>query len=354
MPHQDIFSTLGTAFSDISLKNDAKGIRAYLETFPSDVIKKQVATIPVRFQRWWIETCILGHLTKTKKLHALLLEKSTPERIAQVRLTAALWLGQAGRLFEASQFLSTHFAGNPLSRYVLSPHDLNTGDIVLSYKTNRYLRHSPLSLFIKYATHSAITHVMIVSHESNHPPELLMSDDTTKGLGILSVTSDPGELLLVLEPLPHSKLPEVHAEIRRLSQIARDKARDTTLQKLYQFSTQKCEMACVIGFMYICVGLLSRYPISLKNPLENQSGVFCSELVDNLFRSAGIQLTARSEYRSIVGPIEFLYSPLLRLKGIIGDTDTIAHAELEVERQFGVIKKFHSKQNIQDVENQIL
>lgn len=329
---------------------DTKSIEAYLKTFPHDTIKEQVSVIPVRFQRYWINTCLLGHLSRARKLHRLLIKKGDPERIAQVRLTAQLWLGHAQRLFEAAHFLLTHFAGKTINTFVLSPSDLRLGDVVLSYKTNHYLRHSPLSLFIKYMTHSAVTHVMVACHASSERPTLLMSDDTTQGLGILDVVADPGELLLVLEPLPHPKLREVHTEIRRLRSIAYEKMHDTALQKLYKFPTHKCEVACIIGFVYTCIGLLCRYPISVKNPFEKQPGMFCSELIDTLFRKAGIQLTPRSEHSAIVGPIEFLYSPLLRLKGIIGDADTIAHAELEVERQFGVIKRFHSKQGIKKVE----
>ena len=279
---QDVFSMLSTTFAHISPHTTTtERLNTYLQTFPHALIKEHLSLVPARFQRWWITTCIRGHLSKVKQLRKLLEKNGDLEQRAQVSVTAALWLGHAQRLFEATRFLQTHFGGRPLSEHILSPRDLRLGDIVLSYKTSYYLRHSPLSLFIKYTTNGSVTHIMVACHETGHPPKLLMSDDTTNGLGTLDVVTDPGELFLVLEPLPHPKLAEVYTEIRRIRTIAHKKSQSRTLQKLYSFPELKCEIACMIGFTYIVITLISRYPIAIKNPLEKRPGTFCSELIED-------------------------------------------------------------------------
>ncbi len=339
---QNFFVTLSETFTALPRDNSEEtALDRYLHDFPHALIKEHLTHVPILFQRWWIITCINGHLGRVKKLRKLIRMKRDKQLQDQARLTALLWLGHAERLFEAVKFLQTHFGGHSLKAHTLSPQDLQMGDIVLSYKTGYYLKHSPLSLFIKTATNSSITHVMIACHELSSTPQLLMSDDTTEGLGFLDGHTDQGELFLVLEPLPDPKLSDVFSEIRRYRSIAEAKTSSKVLQKQYGFPEMKCEAACLIGVFYILSGLLSRRPISIANPLKRKSGMFCSEFVDDLFQTAGIQLMPRSEHCAIVGPIEFLYSPKLRLKGIIGDERTIAQAELEVEKQFGVLEKFH-------------
>lgn len=347
---ENIFSILRTEFlvnvmpqeNETDFEIVSGRVAQYLKTFPHQKIKEDNSVVPTWFQRYWIIVCINSHLYKTKQLRRLLKKKKTTvDSLKRTSLSAQLWLGHAERLYEASQFLLTHFNNKPLSQYILSPEDLKLGDVILSYKTSSYLKHSPLSLFIKHTTHSSITHAMVVCNEPSTKPELLMSDDTTNGLGTLDVITDEGEIFLVLEPLPHQGLDQVYSEIRQLRSVSEEKRHSRSLQRLYQFAKLKCEVACVIGFAYICAGALFKYPLSVRNPAEKQAGSFCSEFIDTLFKNAGISLTPRSEYAAIVGPVEFLYSPVLRIKGIIGDKETIASTEFEVEKEFGVIEKFH-------------
>ena len=338
----DIFSQLYSRFESLSHTDiTAADIEEYLQTMPHPTIKSHYELIPVFFQRAWVVTCMQGHVSKTRKLRRLLKRKAHPMQIARTHTTALLWLGQAQRLFEAAHYLLTHMTHSTISDHRLSPHELKIGDVVLSYKTGCYLQHSPLSRFIKYTTHSAVTHVIIASNEQGTTPQLLMSDDTTRGLGFYTSQPDPGELFLILEPLPHPNLDRVHAEIRRLREIAYTKIHDHTLEKEYGFPDMKCEIACIIGVLHIVVGFFTRYPISIGNILKWQSGTFCSEFIDTLFMNAGIQLLPRSEHPAVVGPIELLYSPHLRIKGVIGDAHTLTQAEFEIEKQLGISDPLH-------------
>lgn len=338
----DIFSQLYTRFEALAhTDTTVTDIEEYLSALPHATLKTHYALVPVFFQRVWIVTCINGHIHRARNMHRLLKKGADRAQILHTHTTALLWLGQAQRLFEAAHYLLTHITHNTIHAHRLLPHEVKLGDVVLSYKTGCYLQHSPLSRFIKYTTHSAVTHVIIASNEEGKSPELLMSDDTTRGLGFYTVQPDPGELFLILEPLPHPNLHRVHNEIRRLRDIAYTKLHNTSLEKEYGFPELKCEIACIIGVLHILAGLFFRFPLSVGNILKWQSGTFCSEFIDSLFMNAGIQLLPRSEHPAVVGPIELLYSPHLRIKGVIGDAHTLTQAEFEIEKQLGISDPEH-------------
>jgi len=335
----NIFSTLSRlettflSFADHDFPLDS--ILEYQKSFPRAAIYTHSYTLTSLFHRWWIHTCLAGHLHHLKKLRSLLENNKPRKDIALRHDVAYLWLGHARRLFERENYFHTQFDECSVAEYVLKPEELKIGDVVLSYKTRKYLLHSPLSLFIKFITRSSITHVMVACHDEGGVPSLLMSDDTTKGLGVIGATTDPGEVLIVLEPLSHPRLTEVPSEIRRLRRLAEQKDSDPVLRRLYDFPEIKCEVACLVGFLYVSSGFIRRKPLSLKNPLQHWRGTFCSELVDYIFKTAGILLTPRSEHHAIVGPVEFFYSPRLRLKGIIGDPATIEQTKVEIRNKIG-------------------
>lgn len=335
----DIFSLLAELettflnFAEQDFPPDA--IMEYQKNFPRSAIYAHSYQLKSLFHRWWIHTCVAGHLHHLKKLRSLLENNKTRKDVALRHDISYLWLGHARRLFERESYFHTKFDECSVDKYVLKPEELKIGDVVLSYKTRKYLLHSPLSLFIKFITRSSITHVMVACHDEGTTPRLLMSDDTTKGLGIIGATTDPGEVLIVLEPTPHPRLHEIPSEIRRLRRLAERKNTDPLLRRFYDFPEIKCEVACLVGFLYVSSGLIRRKPLSLKNPLQNWRGTFCSELVDYIFKTAGILLTPRSEHHAIVGPVEFFYSPRLKMKGIIGDAATIDQTKVEIRNKIG-------------------
>lgn len=336
---KDIFPLLNeleTAFLHLPEQGfPQEALDRYIDSFPHDDIRQHATHIPSLFYRLWIHTCLSGHHSGLTRLQALLKQGKSKREIHLVHDIAYLWLGHARRLFERENYFYTQYNECSVNEFVIKPEDLNIGDVVLSYKTKKYLLHSPLSLFIKFITRSSITHVMVACHDAGTTPRLLMSDDTTKGLGIIGAVTDPGEVLIVLEPTPHPRLHEIPSEIRRLRRLAEKKDADPELRRFYDFPELKCEAACVIGFMYVTSGLIRRKPISLKNPLRNWRGTFCSELVDYIFKTADIRLTPRSEHHAIVGPVEFFYSPRLRMKGLIGDPATIEQTKAELRQKIG-------------------
>lgn len=70
--------------------------------------------------------------------------------------------------------------------------------------------------------------------------------------------------------------------------------------------------------------------IVIRNPYSKRKGIFCSELVDTIFKEAGTYLVPRSEYDSLVGPIEILYSPYFSFKGIMGSEKDFITLEKEI------------------------
>lgn len=332
---RSLFTVLLDQFSKYSESLTTLDLENYLRDFPHTEVKTELQQVTLFFQRAWIQTCLNGHLDGVKKIQRLIQENQSQEKIHQTYTTTWLWLAHAKQLFATFRMLHAHLTEHSLSPHIITAQHLRFGDVILSYKTRLYMQHSPLSRMIQFMTHSAITHAMIACHEIFESPTLLMSDDTTQGLGTIAPITEPGEIYLVFEPRAHPALPNMHRAVRNYYQLALEKSSDYSLQHILGFPRLKCEMACLIGLFYILSGFFRRKPLMLRNPLEHVKGMFCSEFIDSLFRDAGIQLTPRSEHRAIVGPVEFLYSPHLRFKGILGDPHTIEHASEEITQQFG-------------------
>jgi len=99
------------------------------------------------------------------------------------------------------------------------------------------------------------------------------------------------------------------------------------------FSEIKCQTASLIGFITV-LATYARIPLSLHNPFKNNPGVFCSETADNILKEADILIAPRCERDSVIGPVEFFYSPLLEFKGIITNEEDPREVFNEIRSHF--------------------
>ena len=336
---RDLIVSLTAHFSELLATEQSADVRIallqkYLTEFPKSRNLKDFSRVAsLFFHRQWIRISIRGHTQSVSR--AIRKLKRGDLRGAEHELELALlWIGQAEKLYETISFFKT-FALRELNHYVMSANELHTGDVVLSYKTNYYLRRSLVSLLVKFASNSSITHAMIVSNLPHEQPELLFSGDTTHGLGTIEPTPCPGEILLVLEPRNSAIQTTLLSSVSKWRMRARAR---TEIKRLgapdrYSFPELKCQVASALGVLtVICVYI--GLPLSLRNPAQAQSGVFCSELIDDLYKESGVLLSPRSAHNATVGPVEFLYSPLLKLRGIIANKEDLAHIQTEIRNQF--------------------
>lgn len=336
---RDILITLTARFSELLTNNQSANIRItllqkYLKEFPRSRNLKDLSRVAsLFFHRQWIRISIRGHTQRVSRAIRKL-KKGDASGAERELALALLWIGQAEKLYEIISFFKS-FSLHELNHYIMRAHDLHTGDVVLSYKTNSYLRKSPVSLLVKFASNSSVTHAMIVSNLPHEQPELLFSGDITYGLGIIKPIPEPGEIFLVLESRDTATQTNLLPSISKWRSRAqtRMEARKRGGPDSYRFPELKCQMASIMGVFTVILVYIG-IPLTPRNPVQSQSGVFCSELIDAIYKESGVILSPRSTHDAIVGPVEFLYSPLLRLRGIIANEKDLAHIQVEIRKQF--------------------
>lgn len=332
----NILSTLATQFSAAIECEETSNIhiaslQIYLKNFPKEIDLVDIPkSVSLFFHTQWIRSSIRGHKQRVRQsLHKL--ENGDVAAAKKELLLAQLWIGQAQKIYETIIFY-TEFSIHNIDQYIMDAHDLHTGDIVLSYKTNSYLRKSLTSRLVKYACNSAITHAMIVSNLPHEDPELLLSGDTTHGLGTTKVNPDRGEIFIVFE----SRDPNVQKSILTSIALWRTRALNRIrydVSDTYLFPEFKCQLASLIGVCTVIFGYLS-LPFTVRNFAEKQQGVFCSELIDTIYKESQVLLSPRSEHNAIIGPVELFYSPILRIRGIIASKEDVTNLESEIYKFF--------------------
>ncbi len=318
-------------FEDQKRLNEAL-VASYSTYSPSD-IQKQLISIPIFFHRQWILASARGYFKKIKRAQKFL-RSGDMEGYRRTLELADLWLGQAEKLIETISFFSHNFSQEKIERSTVSIHHLQKGDIILSYKTEQYLKKSPLAWLVKFTSNSPVTHAMIACHNHDENPLYLVSGDKTTGLGVIDPTPDRHEIFLVLRTREDISSTQILKSIDTWRSHAESRTSGSTSQNgMGRFPEVKCQVASAIGFIYMLSVFMGR-PFSMKNITQNQAGVFCSELIDVIFKESNILLTPRSEYDAVVGPIEILYSPLLKLVGFIAHSDDMLTLHTEVQKQF--------------------
>lgn len=186
-------------------------------------------------------------------------------------------------------------------------------------------------------TNSQVTHSLIASQAPGEDVQLLGAGDPTNGLGLMPIAPEKGEIFLVLtheDPTTISRINPIISRWHKEAQTAMQQRRaNETLHRMYKFPELKCQAASLIGLFVVIHAYLGN-PVTVRNPFANQTGVFCSELIDEIFKEADILVSPRSEHNAVIGPVELLYSPLFSLKGVIADEHDLAHAQSEIKKQF--------------------
>lgn len=252
--------------------------------------------------------------------------------------TAALWGLQAVSLFETRKMLQEKIFSP--HNHVINGSHLRIGDIVLSYKTEGYLKKNFLAWLIAMSTNCQITHSLIVSGEGSDST-LFCSSPEQAGLGCKPPIPQSGEAYIILRPKQSLvDYPSLTVSIQKwLTQ--------STGENRHEFAELKSWMANFVGFIYLFSSCLTQRSWVLSNPAKNRSGIFCSELIDNIYKDIGIYLTPRSIHRALASPLEFFHSPYFDFQGIIvqnEDIDTIQR-ELSIKYQTSATN-YHSEPQI--------
>ncbi len=297
-----------------------------LKTILSDT--KNLRTVaPVMFMRLWSVASIRRSLKKIRsaKKHSAAGRSAAFFHTARI---AALWGYQALSILKTRSILSQAFQN--LDCHLLKHEDLQKGDVILSYKTARYLHKDLLSKLIAVAANSSITHALITT-ESGNEPKLLCSSALGNGLNLALPSPDPGEIYLVmrLHQVPKKQTEKLSLTLDRWNKNVR-------LLRIYKFSELKCWMASLLGFLYVFSVCILRRPIILRNIAKDRPGYFCSEIIDDIFKEAGLFLTPRSEHAALAGPVEFFHSPYLSFQGIIMNNNDHETLKEELAAEFHI------------------
>lgn len=323
--NESLFSWLLDQFTDLYDKPTASEVEKYLDAFPAKSIEQHIKkNIPLLFHRQWIRASIKGHLRQAKYLSRNIGSTSS-EHYYQQSLS---WLQQAKNIYEKVCFFA-NLPNNQLRESICSEEDLKRGDIILSYKTQAYIKNSKASWQVKIFSNSPITHVMAVYREGDGPAELLFSGDKARGLGLTEPKPVAGEIYIILRPKQSVQTEKLNSVLHQWY----TKARERTDYTQNEFPELKVQVANLIGIITVIFGYFG-LPLALPNPFSKRPGVFCSELIDEMYFEAGIQLTPRSCHPAVVGPIELFYSPHFSLVGVMCPPDEIANLHQEITQQF--------------------
>ncbi len=264
--------------------------------------------VPVFIMRQWTLASIKKSLRKIA-LAEQALALSSDDTFLHEANTASLWAYQATSILCLRGILQEIYSN--MDRFVFDRQALRQGDVVLSYKTATYLKKDFLARLVAITTGSSVTHSYITA-ESGITAKLLCSSPDLNGVNLLSAFPQQGEIYIIMRlkntSAPYAKHIENSIEIWK----ERIKSRFTC-----KFSESKSWIASALGLIYVLSVYIFQRPIIIKNFAKNRPGLFCSEIVDNIFKEAGILVTPRSEYPSLIGPVEFFHSPYLALQGFI-------------------------------------
>jgi len=184
------------------------------------------------------------------------------------------------------------------------------GDILLSYKTKHFLKKNFLSKLISIAEGSSITHSIIVYKNDDNG---VICINATGGKHRYDFTCPlsygEGEMYFVMRPIIKKEQKDLLINVL-----------DSMYKKYhssYSFSELKCWSACVSGIIYTRYSVFTCKDFIIPNPFQNKKTFYCSELIDEIYKKAGILLVPRAEHDRIIGPSEILYSPHLKMMGVL-------------------------------------
>lgn len=325
--------------SSNALEKEIKNIQETLQLLRSN--KKEIyGNVITRVHGDWTRASLHRAASKLSKAQKSLtklnsstnaLEKNIQVQSLKENLNFAALSAQHGAGIMGKQYIFKNIKAGESSQYLIASGDLEIGDVILSYKTSEYLRKDILANLIAYSSRTHVTHSSVVCDKNATGIFLITSKPEKKGLAVVSLEAKEGEILIVLKPtaneLSMGKILHSVESWKRKAQFPLSLRNKNTH---YYFSEFKSWVACFLGLIYSQGIHITKKGVILPNPFSSTQGIFCSELVDTLFKEAGIFLVPRSEYDSIVGPIEILYSPQLSFRGLIGSRKDLTVLENEI------------------------
>lgn len=192
-----------------------------------------------------------------------------------------------------------------------------------------YLEKDILARLISIAANSSITHSLIVA-EHGPVAKLLCSSPGGHGVSLSVPSPARGEVYVVM------RLRETDGPHMKLVEDSIDKWNDRIggLSYVCKFAEFKSWVASAEALLCNLSIRMFQRTIIFQNFARKQEGLFCSEVIDNIFKEAGILITPRSEYDALVGPVEFFHSPYLVLRGVIMNNEDSELIREEVRQKF--------------------
>lgn len=203
---------------------------------------------------------------------------------------------------------------NGLGEHVIDKGKLKKGDVLLFYDAEKFIKNDLLARLIAIAQNSRITHTGIVSRVKDKQAVYISAAASGERVDLFNLSIEQGRFLLVLRPQLNKEKQEYLEKSLDLFHYKIE-----NLVQFYGFSEAKSWFATALGLFYTAsmVNLHWNMSINIDNPFKSKNKVFCSELVDNLFKDIGVYLTPRSDKNSLASPAEIFYSPQLKFVGVL-------------------------------------
>lgn len=208
----------------------------------------------------------------------------------------------------------TQIAEQDPSSFRMRGDDLKRGDVLLAYKSLKYIRRHPGSRLVAWATRSRFTHAMMVTNVEYERIRVIEATPEQDGV-VISALHDarPEEILFVYRPTGLSD-----AQSRDLQKALSDwVVRVGVKEQNTSYGFLKTFAALILGGVYQIASYALARMVVIPNPFKDPTSLFCSELVNTIFLEADIPLTPRSSSAALVGPVEMTTSPYLQFIGVL-------------------------------------
>jgi hypothetical protein len=184
---------------------------------------------------------------------------------------------------------------------------LVTGDLLLSFKTNEFLKNVIISKKIAKVTGSHVTHILVAVKLPMSDPRVIDSDRAFGGVTLRDLNIRKGEVLLVLRPRLNST-----QRVELLKHLKYHVQNRTT------YPVPKMIGVWPSTILSSFAGLFTGRYHHVQNVLAiRNAGFFCSEFLDNAFKQAGFMLTPKSRYSEMVAPADIAASPNVEYIGLL-------------------------------------
>ncbi|MFA7319245.1 MAG: hypothetical protein WC022_01475 [Parcubacteria group bacterium] len=228
-------------------------------------------------------------------------------------------------IYEVRKVIDTQIILNRgLKNYALNYDQLKKGDVLLFYDLEDFLKDDFLARLISIAQGSRITHTGVISNVKKNKATYISAAALGKRMDIFDLAVPPGRFLFVLRPTLN-KLKRKYF----LEELDMLNYRIENMVQYYPFGEIESWFATLIGLFQIISIRTIHSSLRVGNLLRTPDKVFCSEMIDDLFKNVGVFLTSRSDNDSMVGPAEIFYSPYLEFVGVLCNKNELKSLEKE-------------------------